>query len=353
MRDGLSQFSFFFQILCLLLIVQVYGDENDVIEEEPNGPIDFTDAEEQPDGSLCVIKTKYIMKMEKQPVKECWQDNVTQCHETYVTEFRPQQEQKCDENFWKACKITFKETNFNYTLQTCMTPLVKKCDAPQQKYGAEPPKEVCKTWFESVCNTTYNDPRAEEEGREAKPQTWCEKMPRKICAPDNCKMEPGEEICHDKTLQSTVQKPEEVCDLQPSTHCRLVTNLVPHLESQTVCKDIPKEICHLKLDHPKMVRKPIKLKWCTKVNNDNQEEAAAAAVPSYLPPSTPEAAAPSQQYGSYQQGPAPQPYQSYGRRPQRTPSPSAYPSPAPASTPAAEGPTSSPVYYKPYGQARL
>ena len=71
-------------------------------------------------------------------------------------------------------------------------------------------------------------------------------------------------------------KPEEACDLQPSTHCRLVTNLVPHLESQTVCKDIPKEVCHLRLAQPKMVKKPVTLRWCTK--------AKKAAKPSYLPP---------------------------------------------------------------------
>ncbi len=47
-------------------------DENEVIEEEPNGVIDFSQAVPQKDGSLCITKTKYIEKMEKQPVKECW-----------------------------------------------------------------------------------------------------------------------------------------------------------------------------------------------------------------------------------------------------------------------------------------
>jgi len=65
----------------------------DVIEEEPNGPIDFSQAEEQPDGSLCVVKTKYVEKLEKTQIKECWHQNVTACHETYVTEFKPNQEQ--------------------------------------------------------------------------------------------------------------------------------------------------------------------------------------------------------------------------------------------------------------------
>ena len=67
--------------------------DNEVIEEEPNGIIDFSQAVTQPDGSMCITKTKYVEKMEKTPVKECWHQNVTACHETYVTEFRPNQEQ--------------------------------------------------------------------------------------------------------------------------------------------------------------------------------------------------------------------------------------------------------------------
>ena len=54
----------------------------------------------QPDGSMCITKTKYIEKMEKKPVKECWHQNVTTCHDTYVTEFRPNQEQVC---FFQVC----------------------------------------------------------------------------------------------------------------------------------------------------------------------------------------------------------------------------------------------------------
>ena len=64
-----------------------------------------------------MTKTKYVQKMEKTQIKECWHQNVTACHETYVTEFRPNQERQCEENFWKACKISFKERSFNYTLR--------------------------------------------------------------------------------------------------------------------------------------------------------------------------------------------------------------------------------------------
>jgi hypothetical protein len=143
-----------------------------------------------------------------------------------------------------------------------MTPLIKDCEEPSYGgYGAPPPKEpktVCKTWFESQCNPTYVASENPEE--DPKPSTWCEKVPKKICAPDFCEMIPGEKECHDKTISSTIVKPEEVCDLQPSTQCRLVTNLVPHLVPQQVCKDIPKEVCHLKLDNPRIIRKPVTLR---------------------------------------------------------------------------------------------
>ena len=76
-------------------VVSNLAPDNEVIEDEPNGIIDFSQAVPQPDGSMCITKTKYIEKMEKQPVKECWHQNVTSCHETYVTEFRPNQEQVC------------------------------------------------------------------------------------------------------------------------------------------------------------------------------------------------------------------------------------------------------------------
>lgn len=74
------------------------------------------------------------------------------------------QEEVCEENFWKACKITFKEQAYNYTLETCTTPLVKQCDEQprqqrqQESYGApaRKPETVCKIWFESECNTTFS-----------------------------------------------------------------------------------------------------------------------------------------------------------------------------------------------------
>ena len=43
----------------------------------------------------------------------------------FILEFLSSQEQKCEETFWKSCKIDFKEVPFNYTLKQCHTPLIK------------------------------------------------------------------------------------------------------------------------------------------------------------------------------------------------------------------------------------
>ena len=101
----------------------------------------------------------------------------------------------------------------------------------------------------------------------------------------------GPEACRDKMMVSTIQKPEEHCELQPQRHCRLITKLVPHLTTKEVCfnticiyiisnlqvcNTVPKEICMLKLINPHPVKKPIQLKWCTKKKPE---------VPSYGAPS--------------------------------------------------------------------
>ena len=68
-------------------------------------------------------------------------------------------------------------------------------------------------------------------------------------------------------------KPEEMCDLQPTTECQIVTNLVPHLIRQPICEDVPKEFCHMKLDSPKLVTKPVTMKWCTFPNGEPPKRA--------------------------------------------------------------------------------
>ena len=64
----------------------IEGDDPDF-----SGIMDFSNAIPGPDGSWCITKTKYIDHMVKDQIKECWHQNITQCHDTYITEFLPSQ----------------------------------------------------------------------------------------------------------------------------------------------------------------------------------------------------------------------------------------------------------------------
>ena len=81
-----------------------------------------------PDGVVCVERKKYIDKTEKDQLKECFVQNVTQCYYTYITEYSEAEQEKCEDFYWKMCKIVFKERVFNATARNCKRPLIKKCD---------------------------------------------------------------------------------------------------------------------------------------------------------------------------------------------------------------------------------
>ena len=114
------------------------------------------------DGTVCVERKKYIDKVEKDQLKECFVQNVTQCYYTYITEYSEAEQEKCVDFYWKTCKIVFKERVFNATSRTCKRPLIKKCD-DNTGYNAVEPKIVCETFFETACNTTHVVPAPGDE----------------------------------------------------------------------------------------------------------------------------------------------------------------------------------------------
>ena len=205
------------------------------------GGIDFSGCTEDPDTGLCCVeKVEEITTLKKEPILECTHKNVEQCHYTYVTKFKPSQEQVCEENFEKSCQITFKQQAYNETIRKCYKPVEKVCN------GQGP--EVCQTVYESSCSTKY----VEKQPGKFVGDTSCEKLPVEICGA-GCVLEEGEEECHDKVLVSLVDVPEEVCDLNPQKTCRYVTKLVPSLSPEHQCTIVPKETCILKFSQPEQV----------------------------------------------------------------------------------------------------
>eukprot|EP00094_Tigriopus_californicus_P013730 TCALIF_13286-PA protein Name:"Protein of unknown function" AED:0.02 eAED:0.02 QI:0/0/0.5/0.5/1/1/2/121/306 len=235
------------------------------------GSIDFSQAQfDEESGKRCVIKDEEVQSIEKEPILECNHKDVEKCHYTYVTEFKPAQEEVCEENFEKSCQITFKQQAVEENVRKCYKPLEKVCN------GQGP--EECRTVYESSCTTKY----VEKQPGKFVGDTKCEKLPIEICGA-GCVTEEGPEECHDKTVTSLLDVPEEVCDLNPQKTCRFQTKLVPSLSPKHECTIIPQEICNLKFTSPKLVNKPLKTKWCLDespiVPDETYDESNAGAAP--------------------------------------------------------------------------
>merc|ERR1719245_2920899 len=240
-------------------------------EESVQGGIDFSGCQEDPETGLCCVdKEETVTSLEKEPIPECTHKNTEQCHYTYVTQFKPSQEEVCEENFEKQCSITFKQQAYNETVKRCYKPVEQVCNGQGE--------EECRTVYESSCSTKY----VEKQPGKFVGDTACEKLPIEICGA-GCTFEEGEEECHDKVIVSLVDVPEEVCDLNPQKTCRFITKLVPKLKPEHQCTIVPKETCTLRFTQPQQVDKPLLTKWCLDptppVSGQSYEEENAQAPP--------------------------------------------------------------------------
>jgi len=227
-----------------------FGRQGRQLEVTGGAGIDFSNAVfDEETGKRCVIKEEEVESIEKAPVLECVHKDTEQCHYTYITTFKPSQEEVCEENFEKSCQVTFKQQAFNETVKKCYRPVEKVCN------GEGP--ELCQTIFETSCSTKYK----EKQPGKFVGDTSCEKLPVEICGA-GCTFQEGPEECHQKVIASLVDVPEEVCDLNPQKTCRFQTKLVPRLVPKHECTIVPRETCHLKFRQPKFIRKPLLTKWC-------------------------------------------------------------------------------------------
>jgi len=290
-------------------------------EDIPEG-FDLSTVEAQEDGQFCVFKKLTLEGIEKIPVQQCVHKVDKQCYFSYVTQYTPTTEDECSENFKKKCYIEYIKTSVTETLEKCFHPMERICSPP--KYG-EIPNEVCQTQYETSCVTRYKDTPVVENVEEcvkvykkvcqdvpsegygveptqvcskkpvedcrtvAKtvykklPDTTCERLPFEACAPDNCVFVPGAAQCHNKTVDIGIDKPEEVCDLQPQRMCKQVYRLVPKLYPKEICEEVPREVCYTTLKNPRKVSTPLLTKWCFKPEPIEKPQPSYHPAPVYPP----------------------------------------------------------------------
>jgi len=241
-------------------------------------------------GERCIDKVVMVEETEYDDVVTCKHSYSEKCHTTYTTDFEPQQEEDCEENFVKSCFIEYKKVASQETVDFCYTPIELQGDGP----------EVCQTVYESSCTTRYEEHDVDEDQVECEtiqeekcedvtqgytteekctkwpvqkcsaskattkkysPQTECKKVPREVCGAGTTQVPLGEE-CNERQETVIQEVPEETCNLEPQRICKHVTKLVPLLKPVEECVDIPKEVCSRSRTNPRKVQKPVVKKWC-------------------------------------------------------------------------------------------
>ena len=194
----------------------------------------------------------------KDPELSCIHKTVEKCHYTYTTQFVPRQEEVCDETYEKHCTISYNQVAQNDSLVHCYNPLVRSCSSP------ETGSEECREYHETSCTTRY----VEKSPGKFVQDTSCERVPVRHCADESCRMVAGPQECHDKTVVSLVDQPEEHCDLVPHKSCRHKTTLIPRLRPEPECTQVPQEVCDIKYVNVRTEKVPYRTLWCY----DQEEE---------------------------------------------------------------------------------
>jgi len=241
-------------------------------------------------GERCIDKVVMVEETEYDDVVTCKHSYSEKCHTTYTTDFEPQQEEECNENFVKNCFIEFRKAASDEKVTICHTPI--------ELVGGGP--EVCQTVYESACTTRYEQHDVDEDEVECEtiteekcvdetqgytteekctkwpvqkcqtkrsqtkkysPVTDCKKVPREVCGPGTEQI-PGAEECFDRVETAIIEIPSETCNLEPQRECKHVTKLVPILKPSEECVDIPTEACSRSRTNPRKVQKPVVKKWC-------------------------------------------------------------------------------------------
>ena len=191
-----------------------------------------------------------VEETEYDDVVTCKHSYSEKCHTTYTTDFEPQQEEDCEENFVKSCFIEYKKVASEEAVTFCHTPIILEGDG----------EEVCQTVYESACTTRYEKHDVTDDVVECEtikeekcedvtqgytteekctfwpvqkcktspaktekysPNTDCKKVPREVCGPGTTQV-PGEEECFDRKETVIQEVPTETCNLEPQKICKHV-----------------------------------------------------------------------------------------------------------------------------------
>ena len=121
-------------------------------------------------GKCCLNITNTFPTPVLQPVMVCVQRNMTSCHYTYITEYRPHLEMVCSDSYHKKCLISFYVNSISEKVMKCYEPLKKVCSPSEHAVKSE---KICETYHETSCTSKY----VEKRGAETVGHSSCIRVP--------------------------------------------------------------------------------------------------------------------------------------------------------------------------------
>ena len=152
----------------------------------------------------------------------------------------------------------------NETVKECHTPVHRNCSGDSQTRGDD---RNCITSYQTHCTTKEVEVAPGKYVRD----TQCDKEPVEMCG-HQCEVEEDSEECHETVITTTVEVPEEVCNITPLSLCRHATKLIPTLKPTQECTTVTDKKCKLKFSSRRSPPVHLVTRWCQEGRDINQGE---------------------------------------------------------------------------------
>ena len=178
-------------------------------------------------GERCIDKIEMTEVTEYDDEVTCKHSYSEQCHQSYVTDYKPAQKEQCEEEFIKNCHIKYQKKATKETVRKCSQQLVcagegptvcrtahtTACETRLEVHEVDDDIVNCRNEFETSCEDVTQGysttteckkwPKVKcdkktEKTRKTNPITECRTVPTQVCGPEGCILEKGEEFCVDE-----------------------------------------------------------------------------------------------------------------------------------------------------------
>merc|ERR1711971_134437 len=160
-------------------------------------------ADNDGDDLRCINKVMQVEETVYEEKVKCTHKFSEKCHDTFITDYVPTQERKCETSFDKNCRIRYRPMMFEEDVEICNEPLKKVCNNETVGQG----ETVCSTHYETVCETRYKEHEVEQD------EPVCEMVIEKKCKQVTIPVPSGPVFRRRRQTEADIEEPSNPLQL--------------------------------------------------------------------------------------------------------------------------------------------